>query len=260
VTDIWIVSGTDTGVGKTIVTAAVAAAATARGQRVAVLKPAESGSTPDAGHESDVDAVVRLAAPAGARTLASYPDALAPLAAAEEAGAVPLAIGDVIEAVRVDAAQHDVVLVEGAGGLLVPMGEGGWTVAELAVALRCPVLVVCRADLGTLNHTALTLEVLEHRGVTAVIVVGSWPAQAELVHWRNLTDLPGELAGVLPTGAGALPGPLFRQRAPGWLSPRLYGRADPERLRLDGVPGPPPPWPDDGFPSPWSEASPTDRP
>ncbi len=252
-TDTWLVSGTDTGVGKTIVTAAIAAAVLAGGGRVGVLKPAQSGLAPDLGHESDVEAVVRLADPTGARTLASYPEALAPLAAAEEAGAVPLAIGDVIEAARVDADRYDVLLVEGAGGLLVPMGEGGWTLVELALALRSPVVVVCRAGLGTLNHTALTLEALDHRGIPAVIVVGAWPREPELVHWRNLTDLPGELAGVLPDAVGTLPGAEFRQQAPGWLSPRLYGRADPERLRLDGVPGPPPPWPDDGFPSPWSE-------
>jgi len=241
----WLVSGTDTGVGKTVVTAGIAAAAMAGGYRVGVLKPAESGVPPDAGIESDIEAVSRLAAPASARTLVSYPDALAPLAAAEEAGAVPLAIGDVIEAVRLLEDAHDLVLVEGAGGLLVPMGEGGWTVADLAVALRCPVVVVCRADLGTLNHTALTLEALVHRGVHGSVVVGSWPEVPELVHWRNLTDLPGELAGVLPAGAGKLPRWVFAEQAPDWFTTRLYGRAAQERLRLDGVPGPPPPWPDE---------------
>ena len=248
---VWLISGTDTGVGKTIVAAGIAASATAAGQRVGVIKPAESGVAPDSGMESDIEVVVRLAAPAGARTLASYPDALSPLAAAEEACAVPLAIGDVIEAVRLALAQYDLVLVEGAGGLLVPMGEGGWTFAELAVALRCPVVVVCRADLGTLNHTALTLEALDHRGVPAWIVVGAWPAEPELVHWRNLTDLPGDLVGVLPAGAGSLAPQRFRESAPSWFSPPLFGRADPERLRLDGVIGPPPPWPVDSFPPPW---------
>ena len=248
---VWIISGTDTGVGKTVVAAGIAATAGARGYRVAVIKPAESGIPPDAGIESDIEAVIRLAGPAAARTLVSYPDALAPLAAAEEAGVVPLAIGDVIEAVRVTAGNYDLVLVEGAGGLLVPMGEGGWTVAQLAVALRCPVVVVCRADLGTLNHTALSLEALEHRAVSASVVVGSWPDEPELVHWRNLTDLPGQLDGVVPAGAGALEPELFRSRAPGWFTARLYGRADPGRLRLDGVPGPPPPWPVDAFPPPW---------
>jgi dethiobiotin synthetase len=248
---IWIISGTDTGVGKTIVTAGIAAAAGAAGQRVAVIKPAESGVTPDSGIEADVAVVLRLAAPAYARTLVSYPDALAPLAAAEECGAVPLAIGDVLEPIRAAAHTFDVVLVEGAGGLLVPMGEGGWTVAQLAVALRCPVVVVCRAALGTLNHTALTLEALENRGVPAAVVVGSWPDEPELVHWRNLTDLPGDLEGVVPAGAGDLTAQQFRSRAPGWFTPRLFGRADPERLRLDGVPGPPPRWPLDTFPPPW---------
>ncbi|HEU5109392.1 MAG TPA: dethiobiotin synthase, partial [Micromonosporaceae bacterium] len=79
-----LVTGTDTGVGKTIVTAAVAAAASAAGLRVAVVKPAESGAVQ--GQPSDVDVVVRLAGPASARTLASYPDPLAPLAAARVRG------------------------------------------------------------------------------------------------------------------------------------------------------------------------------
>ncbi len=240
---VHLISGTDTGIGKTIVTAAVAVAAARAGYRVAVIKPAESGIAPDAGMESDIDVVTRLAAPVSARVLASYPDALAPLSAAEECGATPLAIGDVIEAVRVDAAAHDVVLVEGAGGLLVPMGEGHWTLADLAGALRAPVVVVSRAGLGTLNHTALTLEALAHRGIGASVVLGSWPRSPDLVHWRNLADLPGQLAGVLPEGAGSLTPQRFQQDAPGWLSPALYGQADPERLRRDGVAGPPPPWP-----------------
>ena len=91
----------------------------------------------------------------------------------------------------------------------------------------------------------MTLEALVHRGVRGSVVVGSWPEVPELVHWRNLTDLPGELTGVLPAGAGKLPRPVFVARAPDWFTPRLYGRADQERLRLDGVPGPPPPRPDE---------------
>jgi dethiobiotin synthetase len=241
---VWLVTGTDTGVGKTVTTAAVAAAATADGHRVAVVKPAQTGIPPGSTEESDVDAVRRLAGPAAALTVASYPDPLAPLAAAEEAGALPLALGDVIEAVDRLAAGHDVVLIEGAGGLLVPIGEGGWTVAELALALRCPAVVVARSGLGTLNHTALTLEALDRRGLASCVVLGSWPDEPELVHWRNLADLRGELAGVLPDGAGRLPPDRFRAAAPDWLSPLLYGRADPARLRTDGVPGPPPDWPE----------------
>jgi dethiobiotin synthetase len=241
---IWLVTGTDTGVGKTVVTAAIAAAATAAGLRVAVLKPAQTGIAPEERVESDEAAVARLAAPASTRTVVTYTQPLAPLSAAEEAGAVPLAIGDVIEAVQLAAEGHDPVLVEGAGGLLVPMGEGRWTVADLAVALRCPVVVVARAALGTLNHTSLTLEALDRRGLSAALVIGAWPAEPELVHWRNLVDLPGDLVGVLPDGIGQWAPQRFRTAAPGWLSPRLYGSADPERLRRDGVSGPPPAWPE----------------
>jgi dethiobiotin synthetase len=166
------------------------------------------------------------------------------LAAAQEAGVPPLALGDAIEAVESVAGTHDVVLIEGAGGLLVPMGEGGWTVADLAMALRCPAVVVARAGLGTLNHTALTFEALHRRGLSGCLVLGAWPDEPELVHWHNLADLPGDLAGVLPDGAGAMAPPAFREAAPGWLTPLLYGRADPELLRSDGVPSPPPDWPE----------------
>jgi dethiobiotin synthetase len=229
-----IVTGTDTGVGKTIVTAAIAAAAGASGVPVAVVKAAESGVPP--GTESDVDTVARLAAPRTARTLASYPDPLAPRAAARQSGLPELAIGDVIEAVEQAATGHELVLIEGSGGLLAPMGEGGWTVADLAVALRVPAVVVARAGLGTLNHVALTFEAMSHRGIPGWLVLGAWPAQPELVHWTNLAELGGAgLAGVLPAGAGGLAAQRFREAAPGWLAPPLFGRADPDVLLADGV-------------------------
>jgi dethiobiotin synthetase len=243
-TDTWLVTGTDTGVGKTIVTAAIATAAMARGYRVAVVKPGQTGIPPGSTDESDVDTVRRLADPTTARTVATYPDPLAPLAAAQEAGVPPMVLGDAIEAVDSVRDGHDVVLIEGAGGLLVPMGEGGWTVADLAMALRSPAVVVARAGLGTLNHTALTFEALHRRGLSGCLVLGSWPQRPELVHWRNLADLPGDLAGVLPEGVGAMPPPRFRAAAPHWLTPLLYGQADPQLLRSDGVPGSPPEWPE----------------
>jgi dethiobiotin synthetase len=239
VTDVLLITGTDTGVGKTIVTAAIAAAARAADYTVAVLKPAESGVVAGAGVESDVDTVARLAAPHSVRTLVSYPDPLAPLTAARQSGLPELALGDVIEAVEQAGAEHELVLIEGSGGLLVPMGVGGWTVAELAVALRIPAVVVARSGLGTLNHIALTFEAMTNRGIHGWLVLGSWPAEPDLVHWSNLADLDN-LAGVLPEGAGSLPPEQFQAAAPRWLSPTLFGQADPDILLADAIQLPPP--------------------
>ncbi len=247
-----VVTGTDTGVGKTIVTAAIAAAATAKGLRVAVVKPGQTGVTEGSTIEPaarapaarsalvptalpDMDIVVRLAAPAAAVTLASYPDPLAPLAASRVSGLPPLEIEPVVAAIQDLATGHDLVLIEGAGGLLVPMGRAGWSIADLARDLSAPVVLVARAGLGTLNHTALTLEALDRRGLRAVVVIGAWPAEPELVHRTNLDDLPGELAGALPDGAGTLAPRKFRSSAPTWLSPVLHGELDPTRFRTESI-------------------------
>lgn len=230
-----VVTGTDTGVGKTIVTAAIAAAAGRAGLRVAVLKPGQTGLP--AGHpdESDVETVVRLAGPASARTLATYPDPLAPSTAARVSGLAALDLFSVVGAAQELQAGHDLVLIEGAGGLLVPMGwtsavhaaqgrdAGVWTVADLATVLGAPMVVVTRAGLGTLNHTALTLEALGRRRIAAHVVVGSWPAEPELVHRTNLMDLAAGLDGLVPAGAGRLSPDAFRSAAGFWLSPVLHG-------------------------------------
>ncbi|MFI5931045.1 dethiobiotin synthase [Actinoplanes sp. NPDC051494] len=226
-----LVTGTDAGVGKTLVTSAVAASAQAAGLRVAVLKPGQAGAV---GGLSDTDRISRLAAPHTCRTLASYPEPLAPLAAARVAGMKPLELYAVVDAVRDEAAKHDLVLVEGSGGVLTPMGvrPSGepWTMADLATTLGVPTIVVSRAGLGTLNHTALTLEALERRGVTAKVVVGAWPMEPELVHWANLTELVPHLVGALPAGAGRIEPGVFQRSAPGWLTPALYGVLDDWRV------------------------------
>ncbi len=113
-----LVSGTSTGVGKTVVTAALAAGAVAAGRTVAVCKPAQTGVGP--GEPGDLDEIERLCGVRGLE-LARYPDPLAPDTAARVAGLPPLRLGDVVAAVRgLDA---DRVLVEGAGGLLVGLGR-----------------------------------------------------------------------------------------------------------------------------------------
>lgn len=224
-----VVTGTDTGVGKTIVTAAIAAAATTAGLRVAVIKPCQTGIA--TGEETDADVIARLGAPEVTTTLASYPEPLAPPVAARIAGVPALELDAVIDAVRTWSQVYDLVLLEGAGGLLVPLGSNDWTVVDLAMALSAPAVVVARAGLGTLNHTALTRLALAHHGIHDLIVIGSWPREPELVHRTNLRELPA-LAGALPDAAGALTSEEFRRRAPEWLSAELHGQFGAESFTI----------------------------
>jgi dethiobiotin synthetase len=203
---VLVVAGTDTGVGKTVVVAALAAIARARGDSVAVVKPVQTGVAAD--EPGDVEEVRRLAGVDDLHELARLPDPLAPATAARVAHAQLPAVADAIRAIE-RLRDRDLVLVEGSGGLLVHLDDGGGTLADLALGLAAPVLVVVRARLGTLNHTALTCEALTVRGVEcAGIVVGEWPEEPDLAATCNLEDLPmyaaAPLVGCLPQGAGAL--------------------------------------------------------
>ncbi|MFI8419704.1 dethiobiotin synthase [Streptomyces sp. NPDC085479] len=226
---IVVVSGTGTEIGKTVVTAAVAAAAVAAGRSVAVLKPAQTGLTPE--ERGDADEVLRLSGAKTSAELARYPEPLAPATAARRAAMAPVGPARVAEAARELAASHDLVLVEGAGGLLVRFDEDGGTLADAARLLGAPVLVVAPAGLGTLNSTALTAEALRARGIEQLgVVVGSWPAAPDLAALCNLADLPdaagAPLLGAVPEGSGALDPAVFRAAAGGWLAPALCGTWD----------------------------------
>ncbi|MEU3060447.1 dethiobiotin synthase [Streptomyces subrutilus] len=224
---VLVVSGTGTEIGKTVVTAAVAAAAVAAGRSVAVLKPAQTGVGPD--EPGDAAEVARLAGPTvTALELARYPEPLAPGTAARRAGLATLSPADIAEAAARLARTHDLVLVEGAGGLLVRFDEAGHTLADAARLLGAPTLLVAPAGLGTLNSTALTAEALRARELTALgVVVGSWPAAPDLASRCNLADLPTvsglPLLGAVPESSGTLPPARFRTEAPTWLAPALAG-------------------------------------
>ena len=205
---VLVVTGTGTGVGKTVVTAAIAALAVTAGRRVAVVKVAQTGV--GAGQPGDVDEVRRLVGlPITCQELARYPEPLAPATAARRAGLAPVPPATAVAATQELAAVHDLVLLEGAGGLLVPLDGAGATLADVAAALAAPVLVVVAAGLGTLNHTALTAEALRTRRLScAGIVIGAWPAEPDLAARCNVADLPAvtglPLLGALPEGAGRL--------------------------------------------------------
>ncbi|WP_024793106.1 dethiobiotin synthase [Tomitella biformata] len=212
---IVLITGTSTDVGKTIATAALAC----RPGPVAVCKPAQTGLLP--GEPGDLAVIERLAEPAVALELARYPDPLAPDTAAGRAGLPLLELGPVAAAIRALDAAHELTLVEGAGGVLVRLGEGGFTLLDLARELDAPMLVVAAAGLGTLNHTELTVAAIEAAGVRcAGIVIGTWPERPGLAARCNLGDLAriAPVLGRLPAGAGGLSRSEFAAAAPGWIT------------------------------------------
>ncbi|MEN3586513.1 dethiobiotin synthase [Streptomyces sp. ZYX-F-203] len=226
---VLMVTGTGTGVGKTVVTAALAATARATGRSVAVLKAAQTGVRDD--EPGDVDEVARLAGPLTTKEPARYREPLAPATAARREGRAPVRPGRIAAAASELAEGHDLVLVEGAGGLLVRLDAEGGTLADVAGLLRAPVLVVTQAGLGTLNATELTARELRSRGLELPgLVIGSWPEPADLAARCNLVDLPdvtgAPLLGAVPAGAGELAPAAFRAAAADWLAPRLGGRWD----------------------------------
>ncbi|UNO38615.1 dethiobiotin synthase [Streptomyces sp. MST-110588] len=230
---VLFVTGTGTEIGKTVTTAAVAAAALARGRTVAVLKAAQTGIGP--GERGDAAEVARLAGPVTVAETARFPEPLAPATAARRAGRPAVGPAQIAEATARLAASHDLVLVEGAGGLLVRFDEQGRTLADAARLVGAPLLVVASAGLGTLNAVALTALALRSYGLTSPgVVIGSWPAEPDLACRCNLEELhevaQAPLLGVVPEGAGTLPPDIFRTAAPGWLDPRLDGSAEVSRL------------------------------
>jgi dethiobiotin synthase len=232
-----VVTGTGTDVGKTVVTAALAALALDRQARVAVVKPAQTGV--EDGAPGDLADVARLTG-GGDRLelveLVRYPDPLSPAAAARRCGRPPLDLAELAARVLELQRTHDLVLVEGAGGLLVRFDEDGLTLADIARTLRAPLLVVVGAGLGTLNTTALTLEAMAHRGLDlAGLVVGDWPAEPDLACRSNLRDLETlaarPLAGVVPAGVGRLEPAAFTEIARSGLGRQLGGCFEPAAFR-----------------------------
>jgi dethiobiotin synthetase len=181
------ITGTDTGVGKTLVGRALCAAAQAAGLRVAPFKPFESGCGHDsAGNLQPADALA-LRAACGLDKLVydisycniyAFSDTIAPGMAAQRAGinVDEARVRSAYEALR---ARFDLVVIEGAGGLLVPLSER-LLVADLAATLDAPLLVVARDALGTINHTLLTISEARRRGlrVAGVVLSHASPAAA----------------------------------------------------------------------------------
>ena len=217
-----VVTGTSTGVGKTVATAALALRAAQEGS-VTVVKPVQTGIVDG---DSDADEIHRLTGCA-VQEYTALDEPLAPDTAARRQGVPIPPVAEYADRIRVLAEFHDTVVVEGAGGLLVRLDAEGGTLldlaAQLAATLPVDVVVVAGPALGTLNHAELTVAALRARGLEpAGLVVGSWPAEPGLAERCNAEDLP-RVTGVpvlatIPEGSGALDRDAFRAQSPGWFA------------------------------------------
>ncbi len=168
------ITGTDTGIGKTYVAAGIASALKRSGINVGVMKPAETGCAVRKGRMIPQDAL-RLSEAAGVRDSLAlvnpyrFRKPLAPAVAADIERKI-IDPGKIISAYRTLSQRHDFMIVEGAGGIMVPL-QGTYTYLDLAGALGLPVVVVARPSLGTINHTALTLAAIAQRGLFVAGIV-----------------------------------------------------------------------------------------
>jgi dethiobiotin synthetase len=198
------VSGTDTGVGKSIVAAAICAALTARGERVAAFKPVVTGlAEPESDFPPDHELLAGAAGGGQSPTDVApyrYDPPLSPHLAAELAG-MTIEPARLVATARALSADVDALIAEGVGGLLVPITIG-YLIRDLARDLGMPVIVAARTGLGTINHTLLTVEAARAVGLeVAGIVMTPWPAKPAPIELSNRSTVE-RLAGVPVSGLG----------------------------------------------------------
>jgi dethiobiotin synthetase len=205
------VTGTDTGVGKTTVAAGLARYAHQLGRRPIPFKPAETGCNPEA---LDAQLLWQAAAtPVDPRDVCLYRLAL-PAAPAQAAAAegCRIALDEVVAAATALAKRGDFLIVEGAGGLLVPYGDD-WTAADLIDRLQLRVVVVARTGLGTINHSALTVRELRRRGASIAGLVLNRTSPETAPHEQGSLPFIAAATGLEPLGPLPwLPSPLDPDR------------------------------------------------
>ncbi|HVS29375.1 MAG TPA: dethiobiotin synthase [Solirubrobacteraceae bacterium] len=195
------VSGTDTGVGKTVLAAAIVAALRARGGRVAAFKPVVTGldEAPAPGWPPDHELLAAVAGSAPERVSPwRFGPAVSPHLAAELARE-RLIPAELVLAARAAAATADQLIVEGVGGLLVPLTRD-YCVRDFAGELGLPLVIAARPGLGTINHTLLTIEAARRAGLEPrAVVMTPWPAQPSAIE-RSNRDTVERLGGVEVVG------------------------------------------------------------
>lgn len=204
------ITGTDTGVGKTYVAAGIAVALKQRGVNAGVMKPAETGCRMRAGRMVPRDAL-RLMKAARARDPLflvnpyRFRKPLAPSIAAELEGK-KIDPKKIINAYHALSKRHDFMIVEGAGGIMVPLTQS-YLYLNLACDLGLPVIVVARPGLGTINHTLLTLSALKERGIMISGIVINYAQNrkagtAEKTGPAVIEKISGvKIAGIIPYGS-----------------------------------------------------------
>lgn len=193
------VTGTDTDVGKTVIAAGLTAALRSLNIRAAYFKPVQSGCPEEHGRLLAGDArfarnLAGLAEPLAALTPVVLKLPLAPAVAAAQAG-VRIDLEIIAGAYRDLAGRYDFLVVEGAGGLYVPLVDNDFLVLDLARWLRLPAVVVARPGLGTINHTVMTVKTLEQAGLPVVgVIINQYPADPNLAARTN-PGIIGALTG-----------------------------------------------------------------
>ena len=198
------ITGTDTGVGKTTIAAAMAMAMKKRGLNVGVMKPLQSGI------DSDADILMAAAGVCDDRELVvpySFKEPVAPTLAARLEG-VSIDLDLIRKGYETLALRHDLMIVEGAGGIMVPLVENrkeSYLFSDLAAELQLKTVIVARAGLGTVNHTLLTVDHARKKGLhIACIIINGYPENPGLSEENNpamieeLCDVPVIIVGHNP--------------------------------------------------------------
>lgn len=185
----YFITGTDTGVGKTVVTACLAALFKSRGEGVGVMKPIETGVDPECSSSSDAKFLMEVAGVQSADVCPyrlKYP--ASPYQAARMEGKV-LDPEKILASFRALQSKHSMMLVEGIGGLMVPITQR-YYVADLALQMGLPLIIVCRFQIGTLNHTLLTINAARQHGLKVAGVILNQSGESE---WDAIEAEQGSL-------------------------------------------------------------------
>ena len=218
----YFITATDTGAGKTIVTSSIARALRLRGVDVGVMKPVESGCVDKDGALVPEDALALKEASGSTDSIEEIcpyrlPLPLSPHLAARRAG-VEIDFGALLSGFRKLSGRHDLMLVEGAGGLLTPLTDE-LTIADLAMKLQLPVIIVAASKLGVINHTLLTIEAVQRRGLeVGAVILNRASGAADLSAGHNSAEIKRK------TGLPVYDFPHVKKKARGLASRGLLDR------------------------------------